>query len=299
VPILYASLNEVVDWPVFLKPDFGFGSKGTTKADQLSDAEYHLKHRDHLLVLEYLPGKEYTIDCFTDRHGHLLFAGGRERARISNGISVRTMPVVNPKFQEIAEAINQILQFRGMWFFQVKENKKGILTLMEIAPRIAGAMGLYRNLGINFALMSLYDAEGFDINIIKNNYPITFDRSLESRFKLELQFSHVYLDYDDCIIVNGKLNLQLITFLYQCINNDIGITLLTRHAGDLEKSLSKSRLGNLFDSIIKIEDGKLKSEFITEQKAIFIDDSFAERLDVRNNIGIPVFAPDAIECLLK
>lgn len=299
VPVLYETLNDVDVWPVFLKPDFGFGSKGTTKVDQLSDAEYYLKHGNNLLILEYLPGREYTIDCFTDRHGHLRFAGGRERVRISNGISVRTSPIVNPKFQEIAEIINQNLSFCGMWFFQVKENKNGMLTLMEIAPRVAGAMGLYRNLGINFALLSLYDAEGFDVNIIKNNYLITFDRALESRFKIELQYDHVYLDYDDCIVVKGILNLQMVTFLYQCVSNGIGITLLTRHAGDLNKSLNKYRLDNIFDSIIKIEDDKLKSVFIKEKKSIFIDDSFAERFDVQKNTGIPVFAPDAIESLFK
>ena len=170
---------------------------------------------------------------------------------------------------------------------------------MEIAPRIAGAMGLYRNMGVNFALMSLYDAEGYDVSVIRNEYPIIFDRALESRFIIDLHYEHVYVDYDDCLLVDEKINLQMVTFLHQCINNGIGITLLTRHAGDLAASLKRHRIGQLFDAVIKIEDRTPKSAFVTVPRAIFIDDSFAERLDVQNRVSIPVFAPDAVESLLQ
>lgn len=298
VPHLYESLNVVSDWPVFLKPDVGFGSKGTAKASTRAEADYHMARSENLLVFEYLPGKEYTVDCFTDRHANLLFCGGRERARISNGISVRTVPVDNPKIGEMARVINQALVLRGVWFFQVKENKAGRLTLMEVAPRIGGAMGLYRNLGINFALISLYDAEGYDIDVIQNDYPIVFDRALESKFKIGLQFEHVYLGYDNCLLIKGKVNIQMVAFLFQCVNRGIGITLLTRHAGDLDESLRQHRIAPLFDAVIKIDDNTPKSAFAKEPKGIFIDDSFEERLDVQKKTAIPVFAPDAVESLL-
>ena len=124
-PRLFETLVEVSGWPVFLKPDSGCGSRGTAIAATIEEADYHMRRSANLLVFEYLPGKEFTVDCFTDRHGRLLFSGGRERTRISNGISVRTSPIDNPKFREMAEVINRTLVLRGMWFFQVKENKGG------------------------------------------------------------------------------------------------------------------------------------------------------------------------------
>jgi hypothetical protein len=298
VPQLYESLDEVSEWPVFLKPDVGCGSRGTVKALNRAEVEFYRMRSKDLLIYEYLPGKEYTVDCFTDRHGKLLFCGGRERMRISNGISVRTVPVDNPRFREFAEVINQTLELRGMWFFQIKGDRHGQLALMEIAPRIAGAMGLYRNLGINFPLMSLYDMEGYDVGVIQNDYPIVFDRALESCFKVELHFEHVSVDYDDCLLINGKLNLQMVTFLYQCLTRGIGISLLTRHAGDLNTELLQYRISALFDSVITIENMTPKSAFIKHTKAIFIDDSFSERWEVQRKIGIPVFAPDAVEGLV-
>jgi len=298
VPKLYETLGEVVEWPVFLKPDVGCGSRGTAIAFNRGEAEYYMARSDKLLIFEYLPGKEFTVDCFTDSRGCLRFCGGRERVRISNGISVRTVPVDNKQLSDLAEIINRTLKFRGMWFFQVKEDKNGQLALMEIAPRVAGAMGLYRNLGVNFALLSIYDAEGYELEVVRNDIPIVFDRALESRFKMNIQYDHVYLDYDDCLIINDKVNLQMIAFLYQCLNHGVGITLLTRHIGDLDASLQRHRIRFIFDHVVRVNDAMPKYKYMTKANAIFIDDSFAERLSAHKEKHIASFAPDAIEALM-
>lgn len=126
---------------------------------------FYLKKDPTLLILDYLPGKEYTIDCFTDRHGVLRFVGPhRERARILNGISVNSFPVKDPVFSNMAEVINKNLKLRGVWFFQVKEAKDGELGLMEIAPRVGGTMGLTRNMGVNLPLLTILDAMDTEIN---------------------------------------------------------------------------------------------------------------------------------------
>lgn len=299
VPRLYPSLKDVKEWPVFLKPDEGCGSRGVAKCADRAEAEYHLGRRSDLLVFEYLPGKEYTVDCFTDRNGKLLFCGARERTRIMNGISVRTSPADNPIFRETAGVINSRLKFRGMWFFQMKEDRNGRAFLMEAAPRVAGAMALYRNLGVNFALMSLYDAEGNDVGVLCNDYPLVFDRALGGRFKAALDYKCVYMDWDDCVLVGGRLNLQMVALIYQCVTAGIDVVLLTRHAGDLGEAMRKNRLEQVFNSVEHIKDGAPKSSFIKERRSIFIDDSFTERKEVRENAGIPVFAPDAVESLLS
>jgi hypothetical protein len=60
----------------------------------------------------------------------------------------------------LANKINKKLHFRGVWFFQVKENINGDLSLLEIAPRVAGTMALSRLKGVNLPLMSLFDFSG-------------------------------------------------------------------------------------------------------------------------------------------
>src|SRR5205807_5316693 len=118
------------------------------------------------LVLEHLPGPEYTIDCFSDRDAGLLFCGGRRRVRVRNGISVNSVLVDDPRFHALALQIASRLKLWGAWFFQVREATDGELRLLEVGPRIAGTMALHRVLGVNFPLLSIYEADRVPLTIL-------------------------------------------------------------------------------------------------------------------------------------
>jgi anti-anti-sigma regulatory factor len=286
-------------FPVFLKPDVGQGSRGTVKALSQEEIEFHVRRDPTLLRLEYLPGAEYTVDCFTDRHGRLLFSGARLRRRIQGGISVNSAEVRDPRFGEIAERINATLPLRGAWFFQVKERATGELVLLEIAPRIAGTMALFRVDGVNFVQLSLFDRMGMPVTVLRNNLPVEIDRALAARFRLGHQYSRVYVDLDDTLIIDGRVNTALIAFLYQARNQGKRITLLSRHRRDLRQTLHAAALSeDLFDEVQLIGDTASKSAYIVGTDAIFIDDSFAERQEVSHARGIPVFSLDAVEALV-
>lgn len=298
VPKVYSIKNKNYEFPIFLKPEIGQGSKGIYIADSLAELEFYLSKDPTLLALEYLPGKEFTIDCFTDRHGELRFAGARERIRIQNGISVDTCPAEGKEFHTFAESINDTLRFRGGWFFQLKKTANGDLVLMEIAPRIAGSMGLYRNLGVNIPLLSVFDRLGMDVKIQHNSYFIEMDRALYSRFRTNLTYHHVYIDLDDTIIMNDKVNVMAITLLYQCLNKGIKRHLLSRHLGDIYSVLRRYRLEGIFDTITQLKPMEEKGDCIKQPSSIFVDDSFSERQKVAQRLGIPTFDVDAIQSLL-
>lgn len=300
VPETYHSASDIADedFPVFLKPEVGQGSKGTHLIKTQVDAEY-LSGGANQIITEYLPGPEYTVDCFTNKNGELLFCQGRKRNRILNGISVNTTFVENGKFKQLADKINQELTFRGAWFFQLKERKSGELVLMEIAPRIAGTMALVRAKGVNLPLLSLFDAFDYDVDVFENSYGIIIDRALGNRYKHDFKYSHVYLDFDDLVIFEGKINTMVMAFVFQCMNSGVKVHLLTRHKQNLEESLKKYKLTNIFDDYVWIKEGEPKHQYINKTDAIFIDDSFAERKAVADKLGIPVFDAHMIECLME
>jgi predicted ATP-grasp superfamily ATP-dependent carboligase len=287
------------DLPVFLKPDVGQGSKGVYLAKELSDITFFMKKDPTLLVMEYLPGKEYTVDCFTDKTGALLFSEGRERKRISNGISVNSERTHDERFTRIAHSLNEMLKFRGVWFFQVKENRNDELVLMEIAPRVAGTMGLVRCNGVNLPLLSLFDAMNDKISIFENQNSMIIDRALQNTYRHNISYSHVYLDLDDLVIFEKKVNPAVMAFVYQCLNNGVRVHLLTKHKSDLHETLKKYRLNDIFDSIIWIESNYEKHLKIIEKNAILIDDSFSERQQVHSRLGIPTFDAHALESLME
>jgi len=285
-------------FPVFLKPDRGEGSRGARKAASLQDWETALKTDPTILAMEYLPGPEYTVDCFTDRHGTLRFAGPRERVRTSGGISMHTRPVKDAQLVEAADRINEALALRGAWFFQMKRDLRGELALLEIAPRVSGGMGLYRNLGVNLPLLSVYDGAGKDVEIDALEYDISLDRALVSRFQVDIRYDHVYVDLDDTLVTPDGVDPLLAAFLFQCRNQGKKLHLLTRHGGNAPETLALNALAGVFHTVTQVTGEQRKSAYITFRDAIFIDDSFSERREVHQALGIPVFAPDAVESLL-
>jgi hypothetical protein len=299
VPTLYETPAEVHDYPVFAKPDKGQGSQGAhiiwnprQLAALMADGGGHI-------VMEYLPGEEYTVDCFSDRDAGLLFCGGRRRIRTRSGISMNSRPVDDQLFMEYGKAIASALAFHGAWFFQLRRDRGGVPKLLEVAPRMAGTMCVHAVQGINFPLLSIYEQERVPIHIMVNKGDVEVDRALVSRFRHNVTYQTVYVDLDDTLILNGEtVNTDLIRLLFQCINRKIRVVLLTKHGDDLNQLLANLRLSGLFDEIIHVERSGSKVEHITRTNAILIDDSFSERKAVADKLGIPTFDCSMIDMLI-
>jgi len=303
VPKIFNKVSEVDKFPVFVKPDVGQGSQYASKVDNLETLQVVLRNNPDLIISEYLPGKEYTVDCFTDRRKGLLFCGGRERIRIRAGISMNSKPVdakTSMLFRKVAKVISDELDFHGAWFFQLKIDSSGSFKLLEIAPRISGTMATYRVLGVNFALLSIYENEGADIMIMRNNCNVQIDKALENRYKHNLKYNKVYVDLDDTLIIDDKVNPQLIQFLYQSLNKGCKLVLITKttRQGNIQSILKQFRLGGIFDETIFLKKSESKFDFINPQGSIFIDDSFTERKAVFDRLGIPTFDCSMIEFLI-
>lgn len=301
IPKIYDPTNVPdEDFPVFAKPKVGYGAKGTRKLCSQLEVDSFVAGKEDLLVVEYLPGEEFTVDCFTDKDGNLLYSAARKRNRVKDGISVNTFFVDDQKeYEDIARRINSQISFRGAWFYQVKRNKEGKLCLLEIASRLGGSSLLSRAVGVNFALLSLFDIFDYKVSVTKNDYYVELDRALENKYKTSLAFDSVYCDYDDCLILDKTtVNVEVVKFLYKCLNEGKKIYLLSKHDGDLKKELKNFRLDHLFDEVLHIDKNADKAVFIKGDKAIFIDDSNAERVNIKSKLGIPVFSPDMIDVLI-
>jgi hypothetical protein len=295
VPIIYNSIDEVVNYPVFIKPDHGQGSQNSFLVN--SKKGYSSFSNINYIMSEFLPGKEYTIDCFSDRCDGLLFCRGRERIRLKSGISMHCRSASNPVFTEYAKAISSKLPFHGAWFFQLKEDLNNNLKLLEIAPRIAGTMAYHRVLGVNFALLSLYEQERIPIIIMINNISLEIDRSLVNRYKSSLSYDVVYVDIDDTLIIKGNLNVKLVYLLYQCVAKKIKVVLLTKSKHDVTQLLKMFRISELFDEVIHLSPDDNKYSVINPHRSIFIDDSFSERKAVDENRRVSTFDCSMLEML--
>lgn len=300
-PAVYTSPLDILSFPVFLKPNDGQGGKGTFCVNDMRELNFYLHHSPDLLITEFLPGDELSVDCFTDFSGKLLFIGPRTRERVQIGISFRSTAISpDDEITRIAHAINNTLALNGAWFFQVKRDRYGHYKLLEFAPRQSSTMGLYRHAGVNFALLSYFNAQRIPVDILCNNYELQLDRCLHNRFKADFSFNRVYIDLDETIIIGNYVHDRVMAFLYQCRNKNIIIILLTKHQHDVASTLERCGIASsLFAEIIHLSGDQEKSSYINPQGSIFIDNYWFDRRDVKERLGIPVFDVDAVECLLQ
>jgi carbamoyl-phosphate synthase large subunit len=296
VPRVFQDASDITQWPVFVKPDRGQGAQGAVRIETPAALRAIQAQRQDLIVCEYLDGEEFTVDCFSDRQQGLLFC--QPRTRIRAGIAMTSTLVDLPEVKAYAQAISAHLQLYGAWFFQLKRSATGVLTLLEVAPRIAGTMCLNRINGINFAMLTLYESMRVNIAMHPVCQALQVTRSLTNHYKHDIRFQHLYIDYDDTVVIKGRLCLLVITFLYKCFNEGKKIHLVTRHAGDIARELKHRRISDLFDSVSHLNQDDRKSSVIKHQDAIFVDDSFSERAEVYHVKQIPVFDISMLELFM-
>lgn len=299
--VVHSAPFDALEFPVFLKPNDGQGGKGTFLAEDAAELDFYLSRYPDLLVTEFLPGEELSVDCFTDFNGNLVFVGPRTRERVQMGISFRSTAIEpDEEIMGIARAINNAVKLNGAWFFQIKRDRFRRYKLLEFAPRQSSTMGLYRHSGVNFALLSFFNAQQIPVQILCNEYRLQLDRCLYNRYRADFSYKRVYVDFDETLIADGKVHERVMAFLYQCRNGGIELVLLTKHRHVLDETLGRHGIARrLFTEIFQLTDSQEKWRYINPQGAIFIDNYWADRRDVKEKLGIPVFDVDAVECLLK
>lgn len=301
VPKVYSLTENITDWPVLCKPDLGQGAQGIYKCSNKEELLENISKIDLPVVVEYLPGEELTIDCFTDRHKNLIWAQPRSRERIKAGISMKSSYVdLDHEVEKISSDINEKLNLRGPWFFQVKKDKNGSWKLLEISCRMAGTMVAQRAKGINLPLMTVQDFMERDLTLLPYSFVNSIERSIVTKPTIDLSFTKVYIDFDETIIIDNKVVPITIAFMHEMINQNKELILITRHEYNLDKTLDDNALHKkLFSQIIHIEDKSPKSNYIECKDSIFIDNHFLERLEVHEKHGIPVFDVDYLEFFIR
>ena len=118
-----------------------------------------------LMVLEFLDGPEYSIDCLADREK--LYAvvprkKGKGRVRVLED---------NPELIEIAKKIYEKYRIPFVFNIQVKY-RNGVPKLLEINPRMSGGLHISCFSGVNFPYLSLKLLLNEEIDIPKATYDI-------------------------------------------------------------------------------------------------------------------------------
>lgn len=91
-----------------------------------------------LLIMEYLPGKEYTVDILRNENYSCIIP--RKRDLVRSGITFNGSLENNKEIIEYSKIISEKLNLKYCFGFQFKLDDKGIPKILESNPRIQGTM---------------------------------------------------------------------------------------------------------------------------------------------------------------
>lgn len=123
---------------------------------ELRSGMEHTPTFPELLVMEHLPGEEWSVDC-AGRNGQLLCAIQRKKhPRAGYGQEIDK----NANIQGMTERLTTYYGLNGLFNIQFKANAAGEPRLLEINPRPSGGFGMACLAGVNLAEVFLQSLQG-------------------------------------------------------------------------------------------------------------------------------------------
>ncbi|MBT2475693.1 ATP-grasp domain-containing protein [Microbacterium sp. ISL-103] len=141
---------QAVDWefPVFAKPRQGAGSRGVRMVPDRAALEA-LPLDEGLIVQDFLPGEEYSVDVIADASGSVVAAVPRTRARVDSGVAIAGRTVHDEELESAAASIAQAIGLVGVANVQLRRDRAGRAVLLEVNPRFPGALPLTIAAGVD------------------------------------------------------------------------------------------------------------------------------------------------------
>ncbi len=128
-----------------------------------------------LIVMEYLPGEEYSVDILAEQ-GKILCSCCRKSLHMENSIMLEAEIVKAPKAEVLCEKVAQLLGLDGNIGFDVRERKDGTALIMECNPRITAGISFFRFSGVNLPYLCIKKMLGETLPEIKPEYGIRVRR---------------------------------------------------------------------------------------------------------------------------
>lgn len=170
--------------PICIKPTDGEGGKGfriiTEEKSNILEEQgnspnisWDLYKRElsqigklpELMVMEYLPGAEYSVDCVC-RDGETIVCIPRERVETSMGAATISVIRNNRELIELTQEIVRDLKLSYNVNVQYKYSNSGRPMLVEINPRVSGALVANCGAGVNMMEIALKVAYGRNVGSI-------------------------------------------------------------------------------------------------------------------------------------
>ena len=128
-----------------------------------------------MMAMEYLPGVEGSVDLIAEK-GKILYMAYRESTVNLHSIPQVAELKVNNEAYEIAKKVISELKLTGSADLDFKNDINGNPVLMEINPRIAATMRIFKEGGLNLPYLRIKQLLGEDLPKVDIRYGVKMKR---------------------------------------------------------------------------------------------------------------------------
>ncbi len=164
--------------------DILFGQKPNsfyTTFDELLETLQERETMPEMMAMEYLPGAEGSVDLIAEK-GEILYMAYRESNVNLASIPQEATLTDNPQAYEIAHTVIKLLGLSGNADLDFKYDENGQPVLMEINPRIAATMQIFKEGGMNLPYLRIKQLLGEPLPEVSINYGIKMRRRYYEMF---------------------------------------------------------------------------------------------------------------------
>jgi carbamoyl-phosphate synthase large subunit len=163
--------------------DLLFNEKPGNLISSLAQVERIISNKPfpELIVSEFLPGDEFTVDTIV-KEGKVKLIVPRKRVKMSNGISIAGKFEKNLEIIDYCTRIIESLHLDGPIGIQVKADLDGKFRVLEINPRIQGTSVAALGAGVNLPLMAIFSDMNWPIEDVHIKWGVNFVRFYDELF---------------------------------------------------------------------------------------------------------------------
>lgn len=160
--------RDLASWqrfPCFVKPTFGKGSRNAYRCDTRAELLFHASSFPDLIVQEYLPGEEYTVDVLSDLAAAPILAVPRVRLETKDGISSKGRVFRDGEMQRLCLEMARHLALKGPTCMQLRRDEDGGLSFLEVNARLGGGSIFTTLAGVNIPKLLLDLIAGMELAV--------------------------------------------------------------------------------------------------------------------------------------
>lgn len=147
--------DGAVTYPCFAKPVRGKGSRDGYVCATPAELAFRLRHRADLIVQEYLPGEEYTVDVLADLDGRPVVAVPRVRLETRGGVSMKGRIVRDREIEALCLDMAAFLRLPAASCMQLRRGRSGRPYFLEVNSRFGGGTVFATLAGVNLPALLL------------------------------------------------------------------------------------------------------------------------------------------------